>query len=106
MTSTNYFMKNRIKNRVILLTKDKNRKNPQDFLGRNNSLKNFFLSDYDYENFSQKSLEKKNIEGKTERSSPFRKSKITDSFMTKNPSFKNYILQNKNNNNSIKHYKK
>ena len=105
MTSTNYFMKNRIKNRVILLTKDKNRKNPQDFLGRNNSLKNFFLSGCGYENFSQKSLEKKNIEGKTERSSPFRKSKITDSFMTKNPSFKNYILQNKNNNNSIKHYK-
>ena len=103
MTSTNYFIKNRIKNRVILLTKDKNRKNPQDFLGRNNSLKNFFLSEY--ENFSQKSLEKKNIEGKTERSSPFRKSKITDSFMTKNPSFKNYILQNKNNN-RIKHNKK
>ena len=103
MTSTNYFIKNRIKNRVILLTKDKNRKTPQDFFGRNNSLKNLFLSDY--ENFSKQNLEKKNIEGKTERTSPFRKSKITDSFMTKNPSYKNYILQNINNNNKISHYK-
>ena len=91
MTSSNYYMNKRIKNRVILLTKDKNRKN-KDFFGRNNSLKNLFLSEY--QNFSQKSLEKKNIEGKTERSSPFRKSKINDSFMTKNSSYKNYILNN------------
>ena len=107
MTSSNYYMNKRIKNRVILLTKDKNRKN-KEFFGRNNSLKNLFLSEY--QNFSQK-LEKKNIEGKTERSSPFRKSKINDSFMTKNSSYKNYILNNnqilKRNQQAIikKHYK-
>ena len=92
MTSSNYYLNKKIKNRVILLTKDKNRKNPQDFFNRNNSLKNFFLTED--ENFSRQSLEMKNIEGKTERTSPFRKSRIIDSFMTKNSSYKNYILNN------------
>ena len=94
ISSSNYLMNKRLKNCVILLTKNKN-------IYRNNSLKNISLSET--ENFSQKSLEKK-IEGKTERSSPFRKSRISDSFMTKNTSYKNYILnnnqlmQNRNNN--------
>ena len=84
ISSSNYFMNKRLKNCVILLTKNKN-------LYRNNSLKNMSLSEN--ENFSQKSLEKK-IEGKTERCSPFRKSRISDSFMTKNTSYKNYMLNN------------
>ena len=84
ISSSNYFMNKRLKNCVILLTKNKN-------LYQNNSLKNMSLSEN--ENFSQKSLEKK-IEGKTERCSPFRKSRISDSFMAKNTSYKNYMLNN------------
>ena len=84
ISSSNYFMNKRLKNCVILLTKNKN-------LKPNNSLKNISLSEN--QNFSQKSLEKK-IEGKTERCSPFRKSRISDSFMTKNTSYKNYMLNN------------
>ena len=78
MTSSNYYLNNKIKNRVILLRRDKNRKNPQDFFNRNKSLKNIFLTED--ENFSSLSLEMKNIEGKTERTSRFRKSRIIDSY--------------------------
>ena len=89
VASTNYLMNKRLKNCVILLSKNKNVNIFNECLNHDNSLKNFTL--YENENFSQRSLDK-NMEEKTERSSPFRKSKIRDSFILKTSSYKKYIL--------------
>ena len=89
VASTNYLMNKRLKNCVILLSKNKNVNIFNECLNHDNSLKNFTL--YENENFSQRSLDK-NMAGKTERSSPFRKSKIRDSFILKTSSYKKYIL--------------
>ena len=89
---TNYLMKKKFKNSVILLTRNKNRNILfNNSINRNNSLKNYNLSEYI--NFSQRnSLNKNYLEGKTEKNSPFQKSKINDSFINKNSSYKNYIF--------------
>ena len=103
---------NKYKNCVILLKK--NRKNLKNIIltGKaDNELNiNKALKNYDYSNIaSQKnSIDKhdKNIEIKTSINSPFRKSKIKDLHMTKNSSYKNYILSeniNARNNASMKH---
>ena len=102
---TKYIMNKKLKNCVILLSKNKNKSIFNDYINRNNSLKNLSLSEY--ENFSQRSLDKKYMEGKTEKCSPFRKSKIADSFSIKTSSYKEYIwnkekLMDKNNNNTLK----
>ena len=89
VASTNYLMNKRLKNCVILLSKNKNVNIFNECLNHDNSLKNFTL--YENENFSQRSLDK-NMAGKTERSSPFRKSKIRDSFILKTSSYKKFIL--------------
>ena len=89
VASTNYLMNKRLKNCVILLSKNKNVNIFNECLNHDNSLKNFTL--YENENFSQRSLDK-NMEEKTERSSPFRKSKIRDSFILKTSSYKKFIL--------------
>ena len=87
VASSNYLMNKRLKNSVILLNKNKNPYN--EYMNNDNSLKNMTL--YEYENFSQRSIDK-NVGGKTERCSPFRKSKIRDSFTLKASSYKKYIL--------------
>ena len=88
---TNYIMNKRSKNTVILLTRNRNRNIFGDSINHNNSLKNYNLSEYI--NFSQRSsLNKNSLEGRTEKNSPFQKSKISDSFMIKNSSYKNYIF--------------
>ena len=90
--NSNYIINKRLKNSVFLLTKNKNKnKVNNEYIIRNNSLTKFPLTERD--NSSQRSLE--NIkEGITERGSPFRKSKISDSFILKN-SYKK-IINNKN----------
>ena len=89
-TYSNQIISKKVKNSVILFSKNKNILYQK--LNRNNSFKNPSLSTF--ENFSPRSLEI-NIERRTERSSPFRKSKINDSFILKNSSQKKYILDKK-----------
>ena len=91
--NSNYIINKRLKNSVFLLTKNKNKnKVNNEYIIRNNSLTKFPLTERD--NSSQRSLE--NIkEGITERGSPFRKSKISDSFILKNSYKKNINNKNK-----------